>query len=226
MTDTEEKKNEKQETKKHHSKSSTPEMVRTPYVLSFPQSPFVDCENKCIYFADVYASNAPSLFRYDFGSGILYGANVTNTKKANVIETASSGVPFKGSKDRFICNNNACFSHVKWDGKSTIAYKTDDIYCLGSGSGVFIDWGYTSPKGKYYFSIYQEAQCSGNETGLNEYDPRTGTITQRISGLDWTNGFYWDRQTKDFYLNNDCDNYATHVYRWNSKTGSMSKIKS
>lgn len=198
-----------------------PQMVQTNYAFDFAQSPFVDCERGSIYFADSDVScNSPSIFRYDVLSGLVYGATVTNADES--ISIASSAIPVKGCKDQFICNIDAGISRVTWDGVSTTAYRTADIASIGSPSEYLTDWAKTSPTGKYYFSALNPDFCSGNTTGIHEYDPKTGAVTNRIPNVYWTNGFCWNPCTNTFYLNNDCT-YYTDAYYFDSGSGSLSK---
>lgn len=198
------------------------EAVQSNYIVGFAQSPFVDCKHKCIYFADPDAqSGIPSLYRYDIHSGIIYGANITNPNN-NSTSATSGCVPVKGCNGRFICTLDTCISYVFWDGRSTTAYRTGDIYCFDSSNGDLTDWTRTSPCGKLYFDTFNPGHCTGNVTGIYEYDPKTSTVTQQISGLHWTNGFGFNPHTKTFYLNDDCNN-ATNAYYWNCETGSLSE---
>lgn len=202
-------------------RGSYPQVVPTTYTLGFPQSTFVDCEHKSIYFCDSDAqAGTPSIFRYDICSGILYGATVANTSAGLY---ASGCIPYKGCNGQFICNIGSCICRVYWDGRSTTAYKTSEIYCFDPNSGLGPDWALSSPNGKYYFSAYRNGECSVNKTGLYEYDPRTGLTINRITDVSWTNGFCWNPCNNDFYLIDECRDSFVGAYYWNPISGSLSK---
>lgn len=112
---------------------------------------------------------------------------------------------------------------MNWDGRSTTAYITNDIYCTDPLSESWPDWALTSPNGKYYFSVFNSARCSANETGLYEYDPRTGFTINRITDVTYTNGFCWNPYTNNFYLIDECRDSSVDKYYWNFKSGSLSK---
>lgn len=203
--------------------NQNPQMIPKNFTFAFPQSPFVDCQRKSIYFCD---SGAPvfgtSFFRYDIPTGRIYGANITNVDKFS--PDAATCIPIKGNSDKFMCTIDKCLCHVTWDGVSPTAVRTDDAFCLDSSFvNIFTDYACTSPNGKLYFVTFNLPSCSANETAVFEYDPKTGAVTQRISGLHWTNGCGFDPCTNTFYLNNDCDDFATNAYQWDYRTGSLSE---
>lgn len=100
------------------------EVIQSEHLFGFSQSPFVDCENNCLYFADTYVlPGAPHIYRYDISSKVLYPAVINDPNDSNATFKVSGIVPVKSDRKLFIVSINNCLSHVVWDGKSKTAIK-------------------------------------------------------------------------------------------------------
>lgn len=116
----------------------------------------------------------------------------------------------------------SCLSYVSWNGKSSTAYRTGDIYCMTVPTSGFIDVSRTSPNGKLYFNTENLEFCNGNQTAIYKYDPKAGGVTPQISNLLWTEGFCFDPCTSTFYLTDNCKSVVS-AYYWNPTSGSLGK---
>lgn len=175
------------------------------------------------------ASNgSPSLFRFDWESGIFYGASVTNADKT---EPISFVLPASSSSNTLIVGQTPCVSRLTWDGVSPTTTKIDDIACRNPANVNAIDRGATSPDGTLYMSIIPSTHC--NKTVSSTFPDAaivylalgsgSASIENALTPGTYSNGMVFDSTTNKCFIADDCSG-TIYASRWNPTSKSLSKI--
>lgn len=194
-------------------------------MLTYAYSPFWDEETQSLYYVDYVGGNQNrTLYRYDYNSGIVYSAAI----RTGFFLTTYC-LPIKCSKDEYIVGNSYLkrVCRVRWDGVSEfadiISNKTelDPDYPLDQ---IEMDTGVVDPLGQLLSGTYRMKGCppTTDPFGTVYLFRKNEKIVTQIPCMREVSGFAWNTKKKLFYYFDSCD-YNIREYKWNSKTGRISK---
>lgn len=189
--------------------------------LSYGAAPFWDKETQSWYAVDYLAADNQTFCRFDYWEQRLYRANIENTPIG-----ASFILPMKPS-NYYAAGSGKSILVIYWDGRSPYVtlvkngsyFETDPIYANNS-----VDVATTDPFGRLTVATYRSVACLEKpDVDSNVYSFRkNGDILQIISNIKSFGGFAWNRKKKAVYFFDSCD-YKLREYKWDKKTGLLSK---
>lgn len=179
-------------------------------------SPHWDAKNERLLFADQYNRDA-TICQFDYVSSQTFCATITGE------EYASSVIPVKGCRKKFVVALRKSIKVVKWNGKSKTACATKEIYSTGPDTFNYMDTAKADSTGRLYFGTYGEGICgSASNNSLYSYTPKDG-VKLVLSGFKSCFGLAFNNKTSKCYFMDTCS-YTISELDWDRKTGQLSTL--
>lgn len=191
--------------------------------LSYGYTPRWNKKTQSWYFVDFLAETNATFYRYDYAEQQLYSSKVNNE---SIIPTFM--LPMKRN-NQFAVGNVKRIVVIQWDGKSpdaTLAsnrtgIEEEPIYATSG-----LDTGASDPTGRLVTGTFRFSGCIANQdANANVYSFRkNGQIMRIISNVKTIGGLAWNKKKKLMYYFDLC-NYNIMEYKWDPKTGNISKYQ-
>lgn len=145
---------------------------------------------------------------------MFYSATIENQG------AASFCIPIKGTRDLFVVGLKYCACIVRWNGRSSNAFKINDLFCVDvqpDFKNHTINFGRTDPTGRLYVSTFKNTYCNESfpsDCSLYSYD-KSGDVQQQIGGIRVSAGMAWNKNNHNFYHINVCEK-SLKKYNWNT----------
>lgn len=174
-----------------------------------------DTKTKSLYMANCVTTpqQQNSIFRYDYASGMIYGASIVGEESAGFI------IPVEGDDNLFVAGLDGDVKVINWDRKSALATVNRTLF---TAKGQFYS-ATTDRKGRLYTgNINFTTLCTAPDE-YAVYRFADGELTTLFNGIQMTNGIAIDEQRGKLYHVNACIGQIVQ-FDYDCKTGDICRI--